>query len=339
MKRLFTLAVAALLAAIVVVPALAAPPANLTITAERGQPFSLVLDGRLLTRPVARQVHVDLLTAGRHWAEFSVPTAYGPPLRFRTVVWLQPGLETDYVLVMRPYGPQLRQVGVLPLAGPGYGGQGGYYSQGGAPYGNAPGGYYGNGPQPIPNQGGYGNEPGYDPRNGTGGYSQPTQPYPGSQPGGGYNPPTSPGPSYPGGQPNGGYNPPTNPGPGYPGGYDNPSPGPGNGGGYYPGSGTTTNLQPLAPGDATDLAQDLRQRSTEAERLRTATEALTQSSLRTDELTELLRTFSHDESRIELARFGYAHLSDPQNFSRVYGALQFKSSVRALQQAVGLPQE
>jgi hypothetical protein len=330
MKRLFTLAVAAVLATVAVVPVLAAPPANLTITAERGQPFSLVLDGRLLTRPVARQVHVDLLAPGRHWAEFSVPTGYGPPLRFRTVVWLQPGLETDYVLVMRPYGPQLRQVGILPLGGPGYGGPAGYYGQGGAPYGNAQGGYYGNGQQPAPNQGGYDNSPDYDPRNA-----------PGNAPGG-YNQPT---PTYPsGGQPSGGYNLPNNPGPGYPGGYGNapggyPNIGPGNGGGgYYPGSSTTTSLQPLAQGDATDLAQDLRQRPTEAERLRTATEALAQSSLRADELTELLHTFTHDESRIELARFGYAHLSDPQNFSRVYGALQFKSSVRALQQAVGLPQ-
>ncbi len=343
MKRLFTVAVAALLAVVAVVPAFAVPPANLTITSERGQPFSLVLDGRLLTRPVARQVHVDLLTPGRHWAEFSVPTAYGPPLRFRTSVWLQPGLETDYVLLMRPYGPQLRQVGVVPLGGPGYGGPAGYYGQGGAPYGNAPGGYYGPGQQPAPNQGGYDNGPGYDPRNapgnGPGGYNQPAPTYPGGQPGG-YPAPT-PAPTYPGGgQPNGGYVPPTNPGPGgygnSPGGY--PNPGPGNGGGYYPGSSTTTNLRPLDPGEAADLAQDLRQRPTEAERLRTATDALAQSSLRTDELTELLQTFSHDESRIELARFGYAHLSDPQNFSRVYGALQFKSSVRALQQALGLPQ-
>ncbi|MDJ0367877.1 DUF4476 domain-containing protein [Hymenobacter sp. H14-R3] len=327
MNRLFTLVVAALLAAVAVVPALAAPPANLTITAERGQPFGLVLDGRLLTRPLARQVHVDLLQPGRHWAEFSVPNGYGPPLRYRTSVWLQPGLETDYVLVLRPYGPQLRQVGVLPLGRPGYGGPSGYYSQGYAPYG-----YDGQGQPPImvPNQGGYATSPGYDPRsapgNGLGGYNQPAPNYPG------------------GGQPNGGYNAPNNPGPGYPGGYGNapggyPNQGPGNGGGYYPGSGTTTSLQPLAQGDAADLAQDLRQRPTETERLRTATEALAQSSLRADELTELLQAFTHDESRIELARFGYAHLSDPQNFSRVYGVLQSQSSVRALQQAVGLPQD
>lgn len=335
MKTLFTLAFAALLTGAAVAPALAAPPANLTITAEQGQPFSLVLDGRLLTRPVARQVHVDLLMAGRHWAEFSVPTAYGPPLRFRTMVWLQPGLETDYVLLMRPYGPQLRQVGAVPLGRPsygGYGGPGGYYGQGNVPYGGGQGGYYGQG-QPLPNQGDYDNgpaTPGYDPRGA----------YPGTGQPGGYNQPAYPGggqpgnyPAYPnGGQP-GGYN---QPAPGNGGGYPG---GPGNGGGYYPGSSTTTNLRPLAPGDATDLAQDLRQRPTEAERLRTATDALAQNSLSTNELTELLRTFSHDESRIELARFSYSHLSDPQNFDRVTSVLQSPASVRTLRQAVGLPQE
>lgn len=317
MKTLFTLAAAALLTTMIGMPAFAAPPANLTIIAERGQPFSLVLDGRLLTRPVARQVRVDLLTPGRHWAEFSMPMAYGPPLRFHTMVWLQPGLETDYVLVMRPYGPQLRQVGMLPLGD--YGDAAGYYGQGGAPYGNAPTGYCGNNQQPAPNQNGYDNDPSYDPHNAPGngpaGYHQPALTYPGGYP--------IPTPTYPGGYGNA------------PSGY----PTPGNGGGYYPGSSTTTNLRSLEQSDVNDLAQDLRQRPAEAERLRTATEALAQSSLRADELTELLHSFTHDESRIELARFGYAHLSDPQNFSRVYSALQFKSSVRALQQAVGLPQE
>ncbi|WP_370551393.1 DUF4476 domain-containing protein [Hymenobacter sp. BT559] len=87
------------------------------------------------------------------------------------------------------------------------------------------------------------------------------------------------------------------------------------------------------------LAQDLRERPTDAERLRTATQALEESSLRAEELAELMHAFTHDESRIELARFGYAHLSNPQDFSRVYDALQFKSSIRTLRQAVGLPQE
>lgn len=331
MKTLFKLAATALLAWVLAVPAFAAPPANLSITAERGQPFSLVLDGRLLTRPVAPQVRVGLLLPGRHWAEFSVPTAYGPPLRFRTELWLQPGLETDYVLVLRPYGPQLRQVGVVPLGRASYG-RGGYYGQGSAPYGNGQGGYYGNAQPPLPSQGGYSNGtygPSYDPH---GGYPSQGQGQPQ-----GYPAPT-PAPTYPG-QQQPGY-----PAPNTPGGYNN-APNPGypdasrDGGNYNGETDAAGTFQPFEPGEVNELAQDLRQISTDTERLRTATQALDQSSLSAGDLTTLMQTFTRDESRIELARFGYAHVSDPQNFSQVYRALQFKSSIRALRQAVGLPPE
>jgi hypothetical protein len=334
MKTLFKLATTAVLAWLGVAPALAAPPANLAITAERGQPFSLVLDGRLLTRPLAPQIRVGMLAPGRHWAEFSVPTGYGAPLRFRTVVWLQPGVETDYVLVMRPYGPQLRQVGIVPLTSPGYG-PNGYYGPSNAPYGSGPGGYYGNAQPPMPAPGNYGNGnygPGYDPR---GTYPAQPQTYP-SQPPQRYPAPV-PTPTYPNTQQPQGY-----PAPTYPNG-NAPAP---NGsypdatdGSYQPSEGAAANLRPFESAEIDDLAQDLHQRPTDAERLRTATQALDQSSLRTEELAQLMHTFSHDESRIELARFSYSHLSDPQNFSRVYDALQFNSSIRTLRQAVGLPQE
>jgi len=341
MKTFLALAASALLAWVIAAPVMAAPPANLSITAERGQPFSLVLDGRLLTNPVARQIRVGLLLPGRHWAEISVPTGYGPPLRMRTIVWLQPGAETSYVLLLRPCGPQLRQVGVGPVGQPGYGcgnqggyygqGQGGYYGQGqpsGGYYGQnqapAPsqGGYYGQGQAPAPGQGGYSSQGGYDPR----------ATYPGgNQPG-----------SYPAPAPNqqGGY-----PAPTQPGGYDqnngqdgyNNAPGAYPNDGSYPAPAGAAGLPPLAPADVAELAQDLRQLPTDAERLRTATDALAESSLRADELAELVKTFTHDEARLELGRFGYAHVSDPQNFERVYEALQFPASVRALRQAIGQP--
>ena len=75
-------------------PVLAHPPvpANVNFTSERGVPFGLVLDGRPLTRGVARQVHVDQLQPGAHWADFTLPTPYGGAVRFRSRVWLEPGL-------------------------------------------------------------------------------------------------------------------------------------------------------------------------------------------------------------------------------------------------------
>jgi hypothetical protein len=239
-----------------------------------------------------------------------VPTRYGPPLRFRTAVWLRPGLETNYVLVLRPgYGPQLRQLGAVPLGRPVYGPQGTYpgsYSQGypapqdPAPY-NAPGNYDEDDEYGPPTGPGYDNAPyGNDPRNG------------------------------------GSYG--SSGAPGYPGGYG-PSPAPGApNGGYYPGSTTGSYLRSLAPAEVTDLTQALRSRSFDDARLPIVKQALAQRAVRADELAQLISTLSFDKSRIELAEYGYAHLSDPQNFYRVYDVLRYPSSIREVQQALGLPQ-
>jgi hypothetical protein len=320
MKKLFTLAAAALLTWVAAAPVAATPPmlpATANFVSERGQVFGLLLDGQPLTRPVARQVHVARLVPGQHWADFSVPTRYGPPLRFRTAVWLAPGLETSYVLVLRPgYGPQLRQLGAVPLIRPGYGPQGNYprdgYQQGypqpqpaPSPYDNAPGGYdeddeVGPPAGPAP---GYGNQPyGNDPRNG-GGYGSNGVP---GHPGGGYNP--------------------------------NPAPGAPNGGYYPDGPANGSYLRALAPADVQNLTEALRSRSFDDARLPIVKQALAQSSVRADELAQLISTLSFDKSRIELAEYGYAHISDPQNFYRVYDVLRYPSSIREVQQALGLPQ-
>jgi len=320
MKKLFTLAAAALLTWVALAPVAAAPsalPANATFVSERGQVFSLALDGRPLMRTVAQQVRVARLVPGQHWADFSVPTRYGPPLRFRTAVWLAPGLETNYVLVLRPgYGPQLRQLGAVPLGRPVYGPQGGYPGggyrgypqpqQAPTPYDNVPDGYDEDeeaGPPTYPAPG-YGNVPyGNDPRNRNGnGYGNNGAP---NYPGGGYNPNNTPGP------PNGGY---------------------------YPGPANGSYLRPLPPADVQGLTEALRNRSFDDARLPLVKQALVQSTVRADELAQLINTLAFDKSRIELAEYGYAHVSDPQNFYRVYDALRYPSSIREVQQALGLPQ-
>lgn len=318
MKTLYALATTLLLSWLgttTVAAAPPAPPANANFASERGLVFGLRLDGQPLTRPVARQVHVDRLAPGQHWVDFSLPTPYGPPLRFRTQVWLEPGLETSYVLVLRPgFGPQLRQVGAVPVAGPAYGPNSGYPGGSYQPYN----GSYSPGTSPAPNPGGYyGGQP-----NNAGNYPG-NAPYgnaPGPNPAGGYDSPaTAP-------APNGGY----------PGGYpSNPDP---NGDGYYPNAGASNYLYPLPPADVQNLAQALRNQPFDDQRLPTAKQALAQSTVRADELAELLNTMSFNRSRVDLAKYGYAHLSDPQNFYRVYDALQYPSSIREVQQALGLPQ-
>lgn len=145
---------------------LQAAPANVNFTSARGVPFNLRFDGRPLTRGGARQVHLNLIAPGVHWAEFVIPTRYGRSINYRTRIFLDPGLETSFVLLTRPgCAPELRKVSAVPLRGdcrPGYGG----HLNGGGYYGNSQGGFpfdydaYGS-QQPTNQPGGYDNG-GYD---------------------------------------------------------------------------------------------------------------------------------------------------------------------------------
>lgn len=307
MKKALLFALAGLLA--VAAPALAYPPAaNVNFSSERGVPFGLVLDGRPLTRGAARQVHVDQLAPGAHWADFTLPAPYGGAVRFRSRVWLEPGLETSFVLVARPGWPlALRQVDAMPLCAPGYG-NGGY-----------PGGHY-NSPTYGHGQGGYGQGNPYG--NGYGGRGTDGH----ASGNGGYNGGNS---GYP--NDNGGYSPGNGPTNGYdPNGAYDPAP---SGAGYYPGA-AVSSYRTLPPHDVDALVQAVQQHPFEASKLSTAKEALSQSSIQADDLKRLLRSLDSEASRVELAKFAYPHVADRQNFYRVYEVFDFDTSAQEVQQAV-----
>jgi len=318
MKKALLLALAGLLTA--VLPALAHPPvpANVNFSSERGVPFGLVLDGRPLTRGMARQVHVDQLVPGLHWADFSVPTAYGGAVRFRSRVWLEPGLETTFVLVTRPGRPlYLQQVNAVALyGGRGYGGYGNGYNNGYGGRYNSPAPY----PTPAPPApGSYGNDP-YN-----GGYDD------GSYNNGSYN--NTPNPNNGSGGYNNGNNSPYGNNPNTPNGGYNSGPGNGNGAGYYPGS-AVSSYRVLAPQDVNGLVQTMGLRITEVSKLNAAKEGLKDRSIQADDLDRLLRSLNSEACRIDLAKFAYSHVSDPNNFNRVYDAFETEAGARAVEDAV-----
>lgn len=150
---------------------------------------------------------------------------------------------------------------------------------------------------------------------------------------GGYGYPT-PG-NYPGQPAPGGYPPAPGPG-GYPGQPGAPSPGPGQPGGYgYPAPSTA--LLPMGPAELANLVRALRASSFDNRRLPLAEQALSRSYLQSEQLADIVRTMSFSDSQKRVAKLGYAHLLDPQNFHRVLSAFTFPLAATQVLNELGLP--
>jgi hypothetical protein len=136
-------------------------------------------------------------------------------------------------------------------------------------------------------------------------------------PGGAYSPTAGPPTGYPASP---GY--PTRPAfPSGPAGYPAP--------GGYPAA-------PVANSDIAGLVQALKQCSFDDKRLPIFYQAISRAYLRSDELAQLVRTMTYSESQCQVAEFGYAHLSDPQNFHRVLDALTFSTDASTVLAKLGL---
>ncbi|MCR5888040.1 DUF4476 domain-containing protein [Hymenobacter sp. J193] len=256
---------------------LLAAPANVNFISERGVPFKLIFDGNLLTRRVAREVYLDRVQPGSHWAEFRVPAGRGY-VKYRTRVFLEAGYESSYVLVTRQgYPPVLRKASAVPMRGPWR--RNPHYNDYPGPYGNPDAGYDSRNDD---RDGSYDNrddrrdddrrdddrrddrdEDRRDDRR----------------------------PDY---------------------------------------SGRYRTLMNAADVDA--LLRVLKTKAFDKDKLPIAQEALAQSAIRTQELKRLLRGFDFESQRLEMAKYAYDHVADPQNFYQVYELFNFDSNVKELQQ-------
>ncbi|TYZ11501.1 DUF4476 domain-containing protein [Hymenobacter lutimineralis] len=265
---------------------LLAAPANVNFISERGIPFKLIFDGRMLTRRVAREVYLDRVRPGTHWAEFRIPAGRGY-VNYRTKVFLDAGYETNYVLVTRQgYAPVLRKASAVPMRGEWR--RNPRYDDYPGPYGNP--------------------DPRYDDRDDdrNGRYDNRDQDREGN------------------------YGNRDQDRPDRDGRYDDrrddreddrrPD--------YY--NGQYRSLMSSADVDA--LLRVLDKKPFDSEKLPIAKEALAQSAIRTEELKRLLKGFDFESQRLEMAKYSYEHVADPQNFYQVYELFNFDSNVKELQQ-------
>ncbi|WP_460502009.1 DUF4476 domain-containing protein, partial [Hymenobacter agri] len=82
------------------------------------------------------------------------------------------------------------------------------------------------------------------------------------------------------------------------------------------------------------LVRTVQARIADASKLSAAKDGLADRSLRADDLVRLLRTTSSEACRIDLATYAYSHVSDPENFYRVYDVFTSESAARTVATAV-----
>ncbi|MBO0359467.1 DUF4476 domain-containing protein [Hymenobacter sp. BT186] len=141
------------------------------------------------------------------------------------------------------------------------------------------------------------------------------------------NQPTEPGDdtdsrgNYPGGGNNGGNYPNSN---SYPnGGYNN--------GNAYPGSGVSYN-RVLSAQDVDGLVAAMHRQSFDKDRMPMAQQALSESAIRAEDLTRLMKELSFESAKMDLAKYGAARVADRQNLYRLNDGFTFSASAREFQE-------
>ncbi len=88
---------------------------------------------------------------------------------------------------------------------------------------------------------------------------------------------------------------------------------------------------PMPPQRFLSLRAALLRSSFESSRQSIFRAGLQEQYLSTAQLRELLACFDFESTRLEMARYAYPHLSDPENVALVFDAFEFESSIRSFE--------
>ncbi|QJX46858.1 DUF4476 domain-containing protein [Hymenobacter taeanensis] len=90
----------------------------------------------------------------------------------------------------------------------------------------------------------------------------------------------------------------------------------------------------MSPQDVSQLMQAVQRQSFDDYKLPILRDALRESAIESEDLRQLLSTLTFDRNRVELAKYAYPRVADPQRFYQVYEAFDFQGSVQELQRYV-----
>lgn len=104
---------------------------------------------------------------------------------------------------------------------------------------------------------------------------------------------------------------------------------------------TQAQLQPVVRPvftNATDfgfMLQEISSQHFDSNRLQVAKQVISTNQLTSAQITDIVRLFSFESSRLEIAKFAYHYVVDPQRYFMVNNAFSFSSSVDDLNRFIG----
>ncbi|UOQ66107.1 DUF4476 domain-containing protein [Hymenobacter volaticus] len=88
----------------------------------------------------------------------------------------------------------------------------------------------------------------------------------------------------------------------------------------------------MSPQDVDGLVNALHRQSFDKDRMPIAQQALSESSIRAEDLARLMKELSFEDSKLELAKYGSSRVTDRQNLYRLNDAFTFSGSASKLQE-------
>lgn len=86
----------------------------------------------------------------------------------------------------------------------------------------------------------------------------------------------------------------------------------------------------MSPGQFEDARKVISTENFDETRLDIAKQAITANCMNTNQIMQVCKLFSFEESKLDFAKFAYAHCSDPNNYFKLNGIFTFSSSKEEL---------
>jgi hypothetical protein len=83
------------------------------------------------------------------------------------------------------------------------------------------------------------------------------------------------------------------------------------------------------------MLQEISRQNFDSNRLQIAKQVISTNQLTSAQITDIMRLFSFESSRLEIAKFAYNYVVDPQRYFMVNNAFSFSSSVDDLNRFIG----